>query len=377
MASMRDTGPRAGLIGDIYDAALEPDGWPHLPQILANVTDGDSANVAIVHESGVVDAVSYGVPAEALARYRGHYYRVNPMIPAAIARDLVRHTVRMSDIMPDLEFQQTEFYFDFARVFDTVRGLAGGLAQIAPGYVAEIGIHRRNGASDFTSCHIDRLEALRPHVFRALQLRLRLGLIPSAQLGFTVLDALAIACIVCDAGGRILFANAAAEALATPGGAIVLGANGRGLGAAGSDEARRLAALIAETAGGGSGGAMVLTAPDGTRLFALVTPLPTRIGGTPGDILITLRTSAAGPATDETALRQLFGFTPAEARLALALSAGRSLGDIVAERGISDNTIRTQIASVLRKAGVANQRELVRMLGLLPPLRAAARRNLD
>ena len=120
------------VVGDIYDAVVDPEGWPRLPEIMANAVGATSANVTIVHEGRVVDGATYGLPGEALARYSVYYHYVNPMIPAAIERGLIQQVSRMSDIMPTLEFQQTEFYVDFARVFDTVRGLACGRTQLAP-----------------------------------------------------------------------------------------------------------------------------------------------------------------------------------------------------------------------------------------------------
>lgn len=68
-------------------------------------------------------------------------------------------------------------------------------------------------------------------------------------------------------------------------------------------------------------------------------------------------------------LAHMFGLTAAEAGLALALLAGASLAEIGVERRVTNNTLRTQLASVLRKTDTANQQNLVRLLGLLPPMR--------
>ena len=86
-------------------------------------------------------------------------------------------------------------------------------------------------------------------------------------------------------------------------------------------------------------------------------------------VLVTLRPSTASPTVTGRTLAQLFGLTAAEARLALALLAGRSLAEFGAERRVTNNTLRTQLAKVLRKTDTANQRGLMRLLGLLPPLR--------
>jgi DNA-binding CsgD family transcriptional regulator len=57
--------------------------------------------------------------------------------------------------------------------------------------------------------------------------------------------------------------------------------------------------------------------------------------------------------------------------LIACLSAGRSTDEIVMDRGVSRNRVRTQLAAILRKAGTTSQRDLVSLLSLLPALHAA------
>jgi DNA-binding CsgD family transcriptional regulator len=67
-------------------------------------------------------------------------------------------------------------------------------------------------------------------------------------------------------------------------------------------------------------------------------------------------------APSETDLVDLFGLSPAEARVAAALMTGRSLADIAAVSGVQITTVRTQLRSILRKVGVKRQFDLVRIL---------------
>src|SRR4051812_32346799 len=71
---------------------------------------------------------------------------------------------------------------------------------------------------------------------------------------------------------------------------------------------------------------------------------PSRFNGQPGRVLVTLRSEAAAPTFDPATLWRLFKLTPAEARLALAIAAGRSLAQIGGEHQVSENTLRTQLA---------------------------------
>jgi DNA-binding CsgD family transcriptional regulator len=62
----------------------------------------------------------------------------------------------------------------------------------------------------------------------------------------------------------------------------------------------------------------------------------------------------------------VFGLTPAEARLVAALAEGESRSEYAARACISQNTIKTQMASAFAKLGVRRESELVRMALALP-----------
>jgi DNA-binding CsgD family transcriptional regulator len=230
-------------------------------------------------------------------------------------------------------------------------------------------LHRGRHNKRFDERDRDRLEQILPHLQRALQLRRRLGTIDASGVGLAALDALAIGAVICDGAGAVLFANAAAEMHARSGDGLVLGGAGHGVAAFYPAENALLKKLIADAANGGSGGAVAITGYEGGRLFVLVAPLSRRIADEPGRVLVTMRPAAAGPTFDAATLGHLFDLTPAEARLALALLAGRSLAEYGAERKVTENTLRTQLGHVLRKTETGGQRELVRLLSLLPPLR--------
>lgn len=355
------------IIADVYDAAVAPDGLQRLAEIVTEVADGGSADLCVLHGNGLEEAATCNLPVEALENYAAYYQRLNPYIPVAIAHG-VSQVTRGSDLLSDVSVRQLEFYTDFQRVYDTVRMLGNPRIRIGAGRTVEIGVHRGVRAHEFSRRDVHRLQILLPYLQRGLQLRQKLGAGLHPDIGLAVLERLAFGCVVCDRAGRILFANEAACALEAAG-RITLAALRHGIGAPAASQSRQLAVLIARTAAGGSGGAVALAAGDGARLFALVTPLPRRIGWQPGHVLVMLQSEAAGPAFDAEKLRMLFGLTSAEARLALAVAAGRSLAAIGAELRVTENTLRTQIASVLRKTDTANQRELVRILNLPPPLR--------
>jgi len=82
------------------------------------------------------------------------------------------------------------------------------------------------------------------------------------------------------------------------------------------------------------------------------------------------RRSADIPAE---AIRAAFSLSGAEARLASALVAGRSLGDYAAATGVSRHTVRNQLAAVFDRMGTRRRTELVATI--VDALGPAARRT--
>ena len=72
-------------------------------------------------------------------------------------------------------------------------------------------------------------------------------------------------------------------------------------------------------------------------------------------------------------LRDLFGFTPAETRIANALLAGERVEDVASRLGVRTDTVRGHIKRMLAKTGTRRQSDLVyRLANAVPNLRAFA-----
>ena len=61
-------------------------------------------------------------------------------------------------------------------------------------------------------------------------------------------------------------------------------------------------------------------------------------------------------------LKGLFDLTPAEAKVARGIVAGRTTEELAQDASVSRETIRSQLKSVLGKTGVGRQSDLVRLL---------------
>lgn len=103
---------------------------------------------------------------------------------------------------------------------------------------------------------------------------------------------------------------------------------------------------------------------------------PHLAGGLPamleGDVALVLPPTEAGDLLGG-ALRDSFGLTQAESRLAGLLGEGMSLQEAADELGVSVNTIRNQLRAVFEKMGLNRQSDLVRALSQLSTLAGLAR----
>jgi DNA-binding CsgD family transcriptional regulator len=67
-------------------------------------------------------------------------------------------------------------------------------------------------------------------------------------------------------------------------------------------------------------------------------------------------------------VQSLFDLTPAEARVARGLAAGKTLENIASDASVSLNTVRTHLHHVMEKTGCNRQAEVVALLtGIVPP----------
>ena len=65
---------------------------------------------------------------------------------------------------------------------------------------------------------------------------------------------------------------------------------------------------------------------------------------------------------------QIFGLTPAEARLAIELSSGQTLEEIAEKQEINVSTVRAHLKKIFQKTDTNRQAELVRLLLSIPDI---------
>jgi DNA-binding CsgD family transcriptional regulator len=217
----------------------------------------------------------------------------------------------------------------------------------------------RDGAYDQASG--DRLDQLRPHFARAGLVSARLGM-EQARATVSALEAIGLPAAVLTASGRVLTANGLLETV--PSVFIATAHGGMALANASAD------VLFREAVAHNQHDRVVRSIPipaKDDQAALVIHLLPLRRAAheifSGADILVAATAmSASATVPSPTLLAGLFDLTPAESRLAAALSQGRPLKEAAAISNITVKTSRTYLERIFAKTGTRQQSQLVALL---------------
>jgi DNA-binding CsgD family transcriptional regulator/PAS domain-containing protein len=353
------------LIGAIYDAALEPDLW----QDALRLTSDAMSAVGTLYLS--YDLRFPERSQHVLGRLdpdltRSYLIRYSKSSPWARMRSLmpVGQVVSVDAYVRAAELVRSEFYRDILHPQGILHCGAACLARDSERFVG-FSIFRSAKAGPTEGTELRILSALAPHIRRATQITWRLGAASAFKRAEgNALDRIDHGVILLDAGGQVLFANRAAEAILALNDGLT--AVGKAIRAATPADTRRLEGLIAEAAKGAPGGTMRLARPSLAEPFlVLVAPAAAR-GPWPVETvpasMVFVTDCDRPPRLDIRRLAELFGLTPTEAKVALALARGDGVPQTSRALRLSRNTVHTHMQRIFRKLGVNRQSELVRVL---------------
>jgi len=192
-----------------------------------------------------------------------------------------------------------------------------------------------------------------------------------------LLDAMSVCAVLVDENAVVrMMSTQAAERLRRPGAGMAIHAAGpehagaMRLVALHREDSKALRLLVASAAGGGPGGSLRMhagTADDRHELLqvVIVVPLQSRQAGGGGLALVRIEDLGERVVPPSGLLCSIFGFTSGEADVALRLVGGASAEDVATSRGVSPDTVRHQIRSILRKSEATNLRDFERLMATL------------
>jgi DNA-binding CsgD family transcriptional regulator len=272
------------------------------------------------------------------------------------------------------------YYVKFLGVCDLRYFLSGQILNV-PDAVGIVAVQRTRRQGHVQANDVERMRRLLPHLRQAYDVSLGLRQPARAARTFEhVLDWLSDGVATVRSDGRMIHANEAFQAIARRGDGIRIrrGVVEFASGAPRERFATALAAVARLRAGQAESGAPAdfgLPRDGGGMPYIVsVRPLPrgergANAGAAAAAIVFVHDPQARTP--DVTRLmREVFGFTEAEASVAEALRAGVPLGDYARERKVSINTVYTHLRRIKEKTGASRLPDLIRRLNdLHVPLR--------
>jgi DNA-binding CsgD family transcriptional regulator len=277
------------------------------------------------------------------------------------------------DLISSADYAHSEVWNDYASKEVGALYVIGASIPLGGSKVALLGVHRGRKSGGFSQVDGATLGRLLPHLQRALQLQERFKGADAYRAGAgAVLQCLRTPSVLVDGAGKVIFMNAAAEALVrrTDGVRVVGGRTA----AAGREGDAALLRLVVDAARRGAGGVAGLQRPSGrTPFVAIVAPMPAALSppffggcaGPPRTALVLFIDRDVVPSPPTELLRQAFGFTAAEAAVAKALSEGMTVAEIAQARGVSVANVRSQVRGVLDKSDARRLVDVTRcMTGL-------------
>jgi DNA-binding CsgD family transcriptional regulator len=356
-----------------FDAALEPASWVQHLERFAHCVGAVGADVHLLKDDVLLCNYMGAQPATLLQEYTERFLDREP-------RSQALRGLRPGQLLTDRDVVDAEtmrrhpYYADFLPRAGLGQCIAAAPVN-ASGRRAYFGLHLAPSAGAPSATLVAAVQAVQPRLSRALNAQFRMMEIELKNIVcIDLLDRLDCGLAVLNSAGKLMLANAGARALFDQAGAVRL--SGERITAPIPAEARRLHTLVQSALSGQGlrGGSTIVHGPDGQTLSVVVDPLTSEMRERCGSAVVVylsdLRARAA--ADREQTIRQLFGFTPAESRVAIGIATGETVKRVAQDIGITYETARFTLKRVYEKLDVHKQGELVALIdAALPPMRSS------
>jgi DNA-binding CsgD family transcriptional regulator len=371
---MREAEELSHVIGDVYDASLDPALWPNAIESICGFVGAASASLHSQDSvSRATDALFWwGREASAphyFKIYLEKYGKINPIFPGVIFFDL-ELPIAIPDVISCEEFVQTRFFREWLAPQSLMDGLFTNLEKGATG-CALFTAMRHAGQGQVDEHMRRRFELITPHIRRAMLIGKVIDLhrVEAAALADS-LDQLASGMVIVDSTGRIIHANASAHRLIAEAD-VLRAANGRLATFDPLSNQNLLDVFAAAQAGdaavGRQGIAMALTGRTGERYVAHVLPLTAGARRKAGvtyaaTAAVFVRKAALDLPSPPEAVAGQFKLTPAEVRVLFAVVEIGGVPEVAPVLGISEQTVKTHLHRIYEKTATRRQADLVKLV---------------
>jgi DNA-binding CsgD family transcriptional regulator len=365
----------SSLIGDIYDAALDPALWDGvLPKARALIggcaaalfsKDATRKSLNVHYDDG-------GLDPRYKQLYFDKYVKLDPTTTGHVFAE-IGQPISTADLFPVGEFRDTRFYREWSQPQGLADFVCAVLDKTATS-AAMFGVfrHERDGPVDEETRR--RMRLIVPHIRRAVLIGrvIDLKTAEAATLADT-LDGISAGMLLVDQSGRIVHANAGGHAMLSE--RSVLRAVGGRLVAIEASADQALTEIFAMAGGGDAavgtrGIAVPLSARNGERYVAHVLPLTSGARRNAGRsyaavAALFVHRAALEALSPPEAIAKLYNLTPSELRVLLAIVQVGGVPETAEALGVAEATVKTHLHRLFSKTGAARQADLVKLVAAL------------
>ncbi len=372
------------MLGDVAAAGAGEGDWLAALEALTVLLHGSTATIFLQRSAdktlGWVHQCGQFAPGDV---YTDHYAKQDILFPAVLQRPSAL-SVSCSQLVERSDFSRTEFYMDFARPRDMIDCIHVRLFD-EPAESLFFAVTRSHDIGIFNTADRAMVDLIAPHLARAVrnsrQLALLTGQRDTTHAAFALLRS---PILIVDVSLRVHHANPAAkrilhaqDPLSYRDGKLIARRP------ADTDIMRRIVAhelaptsnrTLDQRSGDHPGPALTLGRSQGNPLLLRVIPLHPGHLSNPlvsriAMILLVDPDRIEQPSLGR-CLRELYGLTPGEARVAAQVGAGVDLSSVAETLSMRRTTVRWYLQRIFEKTGTARQSRLVQLverLGIAHP----------
>jgi DNA-binding CsgD family transcriptional regulator len=368
----------SSLIGDIYDAALDPALWLGTLEKTCDFVVG-IASALQSHDISQQTANFYFTwndNPDYTKSYVEKYAKINPAVVPAAVQTRVGDVSTFLDFITLEEYRKTRLYKEWSEPQGYIDAVQVTLDRSATSYAGVV-VMRHESQGPVDDGVRRRMALLAPHFRRAVAISKVIDLhkVEAAALADT-LDGLAAGMILISLAGWIVHANVSGLAMLSDG-SVIRGQGGK-LTATDAQADRVLQDIVLSAASGDAaiatkGVALPLTAPHGERYVAHVLPLTSGARRRAGIVhsavaALFVRKAALDLPHPLEAIASAFKLTPAEMRVLMMIVQVGGVPEVAPVLGISETTVKTHLQRVFAKTGTSRQADIVKLVaGYMSP----------
>ena len=360
------------LIGELYDAALEPKLWPSTLQSMSVIFKAAFAGFGWEDTRVMAVGGSYGnrmLEGEDSARYKATYKETlvysNPMRVPVLLTQEVDDVFTPGMLVPIDEYHASRYYREYVKPMGWGDGLSAILSK-SDGVVHFLAFARAADDPFFDDADIERLKLLTPHIRRAYTIG---NLVGKQQARVKALaetfDGLVAAVFLLDERGRITHRNESAAGLLAQGTPFMVVADRLTPVSATSRTPYNLALKDCLERGVVSRASpLVLAGHADAKHVAHFLPLATTAGKRLSDASAAVFVTNVGfdAQFPIKAIASAYALTPREMSVVTAIVDCGGVPEVAERLGLTPNTIKTHLKGIYAKTGVTRQADLVKLV---------------